>query len=768
MSTITQTTSSILADLGASLIFGLGFFFFKKKFTSKDKDGKELKDKMKPLKEKIEDTINKWERSVSLQKINSLIKHDKEINAENFDPITVLDQLREKNIEPDISTINTLLDCCNRLRDIKNFKRMKEIILSEEQPLASPNIITFNIMLKELAIETADNMDICLKTKQDIVTTGINEILAEIEKRKLSPNDITINTLIDITIENQLFDLAWKYFDNMQSVYGIEPDIYTYSTLLKSIKNFTPEERYIDRAFQILKMVKLSQTKGIRSDEILYNCIIDTCVKYHKIDQAQAIFDDMIASNIAPSQITFSLMIQGYGSVYDLEKCFILFQKMKSENIKPNEIVYGCLLNACVKNNNIEKACRLYDEICSNSAIEMNLILYTTLMKGYAKSKEFNKAYDIYIKLLSNPKEKINIVAYNAILDACVECNQFEEMTNIYEHIKTKAIEDETSPQPDLITYSTVIKGYSKMRNINKVLDIYNFLKTRNDLVLDEITFNSVIDALNKSQKFEEALQVYEEMIKHNITLSNATYSIMIKIYSKMNNIDKSLEIFNDMTVKKNLKPSLITFTSILQVLIKSKRIQQAIEIFNHVLESGMHPDQVLFNVIINGCVYNGRLEEACTFLKESFKENIKLCSDVYKNVLNNLCTNRMMKIEHKNELCVFILGTLKEKGYYLDEEIYNKVLRMVYKNSQTIEKDMNKHNKKYKGKNYEDEYEEGQVDDYNYKKKNYSNNKRRNSNQKRNYNNGNQRNTYYYKKRINAKKYNNLNNKSSSSGNSE
>ena len=66
MSTITQTTSSLLADLGASLIFSLGFFFFKKKFSQKDKDGKELKDKMKPLKEKIEDTINKWERSVSL------------------------------------------------------------------------------------------------------------------------------------------------------------------------------------------------------------------------------------------------------------------------------------------------------------------------------------------------------------------------------------------------------------------------------------------------------------------------------------------------------------------------------------------------------------------------------------------------------------------------------------------------------------------------------------------------------------------------------
>ncbi len=753
MSTITQTTSSLLADLGASLIFSLGFFFFKKKFSQKDKDGKELKDKMKPLKEKIEDTINKWERSVSLQKLNSLIKHDKEINAENFDPITVLDQLREKHIEPDISTLNTLLDCCNRLRDIKNFKRMKEVILSEEQPLAFPNIITFNIMLKQIAIEAEMNRETPLKEKQNAIKRSIEELLNEINKRKLAPNDITINTLIDITIDNQMFELAWEYFDNMQSVYRIEPDIYTYSTLLKSIKNFTPEAKFIDRAFEILKMVKLSQTKGIRSDEILYNCIIDTCVKYHKIEQAQAIFDDMVSSNVAPSQITYSLMIQGYGSVFDLDKCFLLFHKMKNDNIKPNEIVYGCLLNACVKNNNIEKACRLYDEICNNSTIEMNLILYTTLMKGYAKSKEFNKAYDIYIKLLNNTKEKINIVAYNAILDACVECSQFEEMTNIYEHIKTRAIEDDSSPQPDLITYSTVIKGFAKMKNIDKVLDIYNFLKSRSDFVLDEITFNSVIDALNKAQRFDEALSVYNEMMKHNISLSNATYSIMIKIYSKMNNIDKAMEVFNDMTVKKGLKPSMITFTSILQVLIKSKRIQQAIDIFNHVLEIGMRPDQVLFNVIINGCVYNGRLREACDFLKESFKGNIKLCGDVYKNILNNLCTNKVMKAEEKNELCVYILGTLKDKGYHLDEEIYNKVLRMVYRNSKSDEKDM-----KYKDEDY-DEYEEGQVDDdYYFRKANgedvdikkFTNKKRRSDHQYNKY----RKHYYNNKKRYNNKRY--------------
>jgi len=37
-------------------------------------------------------------------------------------------------------------------------------------------------------------------------------------------------------------------------------------------------------------------------------------------------------------------------------------------------------------------------------------------------------------------------------------------MSQIYEDIKSNAVKNENAPQPDLITFSTVIKGYSRMK----------------------------------------------------------------------------------------------------------------------------------------------------------------------------------------------------------------------------------------------------------------------------------------------------------------
>jgi pentatricopeptide repeat protein len=160
--------------------------------------------------------------------------------------------------------------------------------------------------------------------------------------------------------------------------------------------------------------------------------------------------------------------------------------------------------------------------------------------------------------------------------------------------------------------------------------------------------------------------------------------------------------------IAEKMKPSLITYTSMLQILIKTKRIQNAIHIFDEILKLKLNPDQVMFNVIINGCVFNGRLDDACRFLFESFKANIKLCGDVYKNVLNNLLTNRLMEINYKNDITLRICKELKTRGCKIDYEIYYKVMKMIYKShgkqsDQIIQREVDEY-KKSVNESYEDD----------------------------------------------------------------
>lgn len=65
----------------------------------------------------------------------------------------------------------------------------------------------------------------------------------------------------------------------------VNPDNYTYSTLIKGIKNMSNNKyNNLDQAF--ILMDELIESK-ITPDEILFNCLIDACVRYNNLDKAK-------------------------------------------------------------------------------------------------------------------------------------------------------------------------------------------------------------------------------------------------------------------------------------------------------------------------------------------------------------------------------------------------------------------------------------------------------------------------------------------------
>ena len=86
--------------------------------------------------------------------------------------------------------------------------------------------------------------------------------------------------------------------------------------------------------------------------------------------------------------------------------------------------------------------------------------------------------------------------------------------------------------RPDLITYSTMIKGYCKEKNIEQALEMLNTMLKQN-IKADEVLYNSLLDGCCKANQLDFAFKVYANMRAANIAASNVTYSILIKIYSR-------------------------------------------------------------------------------------------------------------------------------------------------------------------------------------------------------------------------------------------
>mmetsp|Transcript_17191 Transcript_17191/g.15073 ORF Transcript_17191/g.15073 Transcript_17191/m.15073 type:complete len:208 (+) Transcript_17191:497-1120(+) len=197
--------------------------------------------------------------------------------------------------------------------------------------------------------------------------------------KSITPNEITYNTLIDACTRAGDMDLAFKYFTEMKEK-QLQPDNFTYSTIIKGIKNhhttlqkeqreftnakvkngklFNNHYATLEKVLEILDTCK--EGKIVKPDEILFNCVMDACIKFKNMKKALEIYHEMIEMGLTPSSITYGILIKGYGLEKKFDGVMYMYDKMCENNIRLNDVTYGCLIDACIKCDKPEKALQFF------------------------------------------------------------------------------------------------------------------------------------------------------------------------------------------------------------------------------------------------------------------------------------------------------------------------------------------------------------------------------------------------------------------------
>eukprot|EP01022_Parablepharisma_sp_SALTPOND_P007959 TRINITY_DN1348_c0_g2_i1.p1 TRINITY_DN1348_c0_g2~~TRINITY_DN1348_c0_g2_i1.p1 ORF type:complete len:902 (-),score=72.16 TRINITY_DN1348_c0_g2_i1:2331-5036(-) len=603
--------------------------------------------------------------------IQQLIQHIRD--TPHVEPIEVLNRLQRVGVFPDVRVYNTLLDTCITS---KHFQTAYQLFMEIKEPssLVSPDVATYNIYMRGIieAINSGGYVDIGM----------IDELLKEMRGREISPNVATFNTILEVCAISGDSCRAWEYFVMMQRDYRIEPDASTYGIIVKGIRTNDKVAHYFEFFFPSLLGFIANKTEAV--EDALINGIIDICGKFACADKIEQMMDILKKKQRKLALVTYGKLITIYGQLRKPHKIDVLFHEIKKVDVQPNEVTYGCIMEAYLRCGIYEKVEEVYHEVQSCGKCACNIVIYTTLIRALAKKRDFNNVISLYARLKNDSKCKLNRIAYNALLDCCVKCGQYDKMSEIFEDMLKSASEraaangaalsDEDAIEPDLITYSTLIKGMCKAGAMHKAIALYEEMK-RKGLELDEVLFNSLLDGFVKCDYHtHESEKIISDMKKLKIKFSNYTYSILIKLYTKNRLVEKALGVLDEMK-KNGVSPGVIVYTCLLQACIKNKMIDRAIEIFNDMKENKVQPDKTAYNTIVNGCVFSGKLLAACGILAQAMTDNIILHEDVYNNVLRNFLINHKMTPAQKHEHATAVCNYVKLHKIPVNEDYFQQVL---------------------------------------------------------------------------------------------
>merc|ERR1719159_477603 len=144
---------------------------------------------------------------------------------------------------------------------------------------------------------------------------------------------------------------------------------------------------------------------------------------------------------------------------------------------------------------------------------------------------------------------------------------------------------------PNLITYSTVLKGYCLRGDITSAFSVLDEMRRDTKFKPDEIMYNTLLDGCAQANYHEEGMRLLERMQAEGVRPSNFTLSILVKLASNARRLDQAFELVKEITLKYKFRPNAPVYGNLVQACISNKDLRRAMSVLTQMGRDRVMPD---------------------------------------------------------------------------------------------------------------------------------------------------------------------------------
>jgi len=343
-----------------------------------------------------------------------------------------LDLIERSGVVPDEVLVNTLLDVCIRLRDVK---RLQSALKTFRHSGVTPSEHAYGTVLR--AYGHARAIDEAQATWEDMLD------------RKVRPSDQTIGSMVDACVTNGAPAEAWKAVQDVRATgLQMKSPLVFYTTIIKSFA----QRKDMTRAIEVYDEMK---STNIRLSAVTFNMLIDLCARSGDVERASALFRDMCAMDVTPDVITYTTIIKGYCVQGDLEQAIQLFTLMRKKNIQPDAMLFNAIIDGCARKQMTSLVEMMLTDMESSGIAPTNQTL-TILVKLHGKNSDLDTAFAYADAMPTKYGFEANAQVYSALMQACVNAGHLEKGLEVFKRVRN----------PDAKAYATLINGYLKHNDV--------------------------------------------------------------------------------------------------------------------------------------------------------------------------------------------------------------------------------------------------------------------------------------------------------------
>ncbi len=320
---------------------------------------------------------------------------------------------------------------------------------------------------------------------------------------------------------------------------------------------------------------------------------------------------------------------------------------LENKFFKSQTFVHGCntlswrkLIQELANVGRVSESFSLFERLESKGSIRPSLPLFLDLLKICRDAKRADKAMH-YFKMLSKYRDNslvfgyeewLNPRTYNLVLSTCVACNEEASVLNIYKHMKRRHV------QPDVYTYGIMINHFTKTKKVSNAIQLFDEMK-RNNIAPSAEVYTALLKCLSinpiRNQKLSESdatknqddtsasivSSVFAEMKRNGLKPDGHTYSQVMRSFTAVHDLPKTLFYFNEM-ISSGVKPESVHLDLLLTAYGWSWMPETAFELFVDMKKRyGIHPNEHHLDSLIASISRSARFDLVSNAFEVAEKE---------------------------------------------------------------------------------------------------------------------------------------------------
>ncbi|KAK7354700.1 hypothetical protein VNO80_20167 [Phaseolus coccineus] len=442
-------------------------------------------------------------------------------------------------------------------------------------------------------------------------------------------------------------ELGVDFFKSVTDCGGLRPNVVTCTALVGALCK-------MGRIGEVCGLVQWMEKEGLGLDVVLYSAWACGYVEERVLVEVLRRMREMEEKGISHDSVSYTVLVDGFSKLGDVEKSFTFLAKMIKEGHRPNKVTYSAVMSAYCKKGKVEEAFSVFEGM-KELGIEMDEYVFVILIDGFGRRGDFNKVFSLFDEMERSGISP-SVVAYNVVMNGLSKHGRTLEADELSKNVAA-----------DVITYSTLLHGYTAEENIPGILQTKSRIEEAG-ITMDVVMCNVLIKALFMMGAFEDVYALYKGMSEMDLVPNSVTYCTMIDGYCKVGRIDEALEVFDEF--RKTSILSSACYNSIINGLCKNGMAELAIDALLELNHSGLELNIGTFRMLMKTIFAENNTKEALDLVYRMDG----LGPDIYNAVCNDsiflLCQRGLL--DDANHMCMM----LKKRGQPVTGKSYYSILR--------------------------------------------------------------------------------------------